>query len=220
MLSFYEAVRHNLDLSLWITGEFVNSRHRLWRRTMTQIIKLSVVLLACMYWLASTPLNAAQKPHDANSDTSVQTVQEVKEVISAITIPANWPVHATVMSFTTILLIIGMFIARNRSKDRFWLPKHQTLGVVSPFLMLIGFGSVSYMLLVEQQPHFEIPHAWYGLTVTVLTFLVPTLGFVMMKKPGSKMPLRKIHVWIGRLTILGMLGVIVSGLFAAGLFMS
>lgn len=136
------------------------------------------------------------------------------------TLPVLWPAHAAIMSFTTLLLIISMFIVRNRSRDRMWFPKHQTLGTVSPFLMLLGLGVISYMLTAQDQVHFEVSHAWWGIVVIVLIFTVPTIGFVMMKKPGSKIPLKKIHVWVGRLTILGMIAVIVSGLFTAGLFSS
>ena len=162
----------------------------------------------------------AQKPNDANSDEAVETVQEIKDVNNASGMPTIWPTHAAIMSFATVLLIISMFIARNKSNDRFWLPKHQTLGMVSPFLLLIGFGSVFYMLAITHQEHFDVPHAWSGAIVISLAFLAPIFGVVMMKKPGSKIPLRKIHVWLGRLTILAMFGVAASGLLTTGLFTS
>lgn len=179
-------------------------------------------MLVCMYSLASAQGVGTNHsvPDSAGRDETPEIIQEVKEVPNTITMPTIWPTHAAIMAFATVLLIVSMFIARNKSHDRFWLPKHQVLGIVSPFLLLIGFGSVFYMLAITHQEHFDVPHAWFGAIVILVAFLVPILGFIMMKKPGSKIPLRKIHLWLGRLTILAMLAVAASGLFTTGLFAS
>jgi hypothetical protein len=135
---------------------------------------------------------------------------EVAEVAQ----PKLWLIHAVLMGLGTLQLVVSMFIARRREKDRSWLAKHKTLGVTSPLLLLVGLAVAIYMVGLRDGGHFQVPHALFGLIAIGLVVTIPIIGFLMLRKN----PLRPVHVWTGRLALLMLFGVAVSGLLVAGVF--
>jgi hypothetical protein len=51
-----------------------------------------------------------------------------------------------------------------------------------------------------------------------LIFIAHIVGVILLKKPGSAIPLTTIHVRFGRLTATAMIGIEKPGLFLAGFF--
>jgi hypothetical protein len=126
--------------------------------------------------------------------------------------PVLKPIHAALMGLCTLQLLASMLIARRRLKDKFWLPKHKTLGVVSPLLLLVGAGVAYTMVNSSGSGHLSVPHAWLGLTAAGLILLLPLLGFSIFWLPGQGRTLRALHVWMGRFALLLLLFGCVSGL--------
>jgi hypothetical protein len=143
-------------------------------------------------------------------------IEEIVEVVEVAEVaqPQLWLIHAVLMGLGTLQLIVSMFIARRREHDRNWLAKHKTLGVTSPLLLLVGFAVAIYMVGLRNSGHFQVLHAIFGLIATGLVVATPVVGFSMLKSKS----LRPVHVWTGRLALLMLLGVLVSGLLVAGVF--
>jgi hypothetical protein len=121
------------------------------------------------------------------------------------------------MDFSFLLLFIGMFIARRKAKDRGWLARHQTLGLVGPALLLVAFGVALTMVSLEGGGHFRVPHAFVGAGALLLSLVMPVLGFSMLKPGGNRAKLRRVHVWLGRATLVVLAAGALTGLFSAGL---
>ena len=130
--------------------------------------------------------------------------------------PRLWPIHAMLVDFAALLLFIGMAIARRKAKDRGWLARHQTLGLVAPVLAVMGAYVAWFMVSTASTEHFRVPHAWAGAAVVGLSCLVPALGFLQFRVARGKAGIRFAHVWLGRLTLAGFVLAGLSGLFAAG----
>lgn len=146
----------------------------------------------------------------------VGMVEEIAEVVEVAEVarPQLWLIHAVLMGLGTLQLIVSMLIARRREEDRNWLAKHKTLGVTSPLLLLVALAVAVYMVGLRDSGHLQVPHAVFGLIAIGLVVLTPLIGFSMLKMK----PLRPVHVWVGRLALLMLLGVAASGLLVAGVF--
>lgn len=132
----------------------------------------------------------------------IEVVEAAEQLGPPALRPVLKPIHAVLMGLGTMQLLAGMLIARRRARDKFWLPKHKTLGVVSPLLLLVGAGAAYAMVDSSGSGHLAVPHAWLGLTAAGLTLLMPLLGFSIQWLPGRGRTLRALHVWIGRLALL------------------
>ena len=132
----------------------------------------------------------------------IEVVEAVEQLGPPALRPVLRPIHAVLMGLCTLQLLASMLIARRRLKDKFWLPKHKTLGVVSPLLLLVGAGVAYIMVGSSGSGHFDVPHAWLGLTAGGLTLMLPLLGFSIQWLPERGRTLRAFHVWIGRLALL------------------
>jgi len=138
---------------------------------------------------------------------------EVVEQAGPGALPELKPVHAALMGTAALLLLVSMLIARRRKKDKSWLVKHKTLGVVGPLLLVIGVGVAYIMLESFGADHFSVPHTWVGITGVGLALIMPFLGFSIFWLPKRSRALRPVHVWTGRITLLllvtaGVLGIL------------
>jgi predicted permease len=173
------------------------------------IIVLSVFSLDC--WLST-----AMAQDIAGNEIEEIEANEVDTKIESSTLRQYlWPIHALLAGLCTVQLIASMIIARRRSRDKFWLAKHKTLGLVSPPLILIAIGVAYTMVGIFEASHFSIPHTWIGLAAGSLTLGLPLLGFSMFWSPKKRKVLRILHVWLGRLALLFLVVGCISGLFFA-----
>jgi hypothetical protein len=131
--------------------------------------------------------------------------------------PELWPVHAALMDFAIALLLSGMIIARRKKSDRFWLPRHQLLGIIGALILLISLGTAYYMISFSSGVHFRVPHAFIGAGALSLSLLVPILGFAMLRGPARLPLFRPLHVWLGRVALATLAAGSLTGLFAAGI---
>ena len=158
---------------------------------MKNIGKISSVLLILL--LGCTSAAAAEQ---------IEVVEVVQQIGPPSLRPVLKPIHAVLMGLCTLQLLAGMLIARRRLKDKFWLPKHKTLGVTSPLLLLVAAGVAYTMVDSSGSSHLSVPHAWLGLTAGGLTLLMPLLGFSIFWLPKRGRTLRTLHAWLGRLALL------------------
>jgi hypothetical protein len=130
--------------------------------------------------------------------------------------PSLWWIHAMLMDFAAVLLLINLVVARRKAKDRGWLARHQTLGLVAPAVAAMGAAVGWFMVSLGSPDHFRGPHAWIAAGTMALTFAMPVLGFLQLYAPGGRYAFRTAHVWLGRLTVLALFATGLTGLFAAG----
>jgi hypothetical protein len=142
----------------------------------------------------------------------IQVLDAVEQVGPPALRPVLRPIHAVLMGLATLQLLVSMLIARRRSRDNSWLPKHKTLGVTSPLLLLAGAGVAYTMVASSGSGHLSVPHAWLGLTTVVLVLILPLLGFSIFRFPNRGGTLRALHAWIGRFALLLLLTGCVSGI--------
>ncbi len=143
---------------------------------------------------------------EGNPQEEIEEIVEFEEIDPQWTrMPKLWPVHGIVAGYGTLLLIISMFIARNKKRDRHWLVKHQTIGVVVMGILLIGLGVAVYMVSLWPGGHLRVGHAYLGLSIAILMVIVPLLGWLVTNQTWKPTHLRPLHRWAGRVTILLML---------------
>ncbi len=149
---------------------------------------------------------------EAPAENAGEAVEEIEELVEfeeierpVAKMPMLWPIHGVVTGYATLLLVIAMFIARNKINDRHWLPKHQTLGMVVVGILLIGLSVAVYMVSLWSAQHLRVGHAYFGVSIAALMIVVPMLGWFVIKGMGKPSLLRPLHRWAGRATILLML---------------
>lgn len=160
---------------------------------------------------------------EEDAGEQVEDIEIIEEIVELAIVPSGgmkipmiWPIHAVLVAYCAILLIISVLIARNRSKDTLWLAKHKTIGIVVVGIMLIGFGVAFYLVSLGSKGHFTIGHSYFGLAAIILVGAVPTFGLIMLKVKKVRV-LRRIHVWAGRITITLMIIAGGLGLYYVGL---
>ena len=183
--------------------------------------KYSIYVL--LFLLVGMTYSVALAAANENPEEQIEEIEVIEEIVEleaapamGIRMPSIWPIHAVLTAYCAILLIISVFIARNKLKDALWLPKHKTIGLVVLGVLLIGFGVAFYMVSLGPKGHFTVGHSYFGLVAIILVILVPVVGWTMLKLPKIRV-LRKIHVWAGRLTITLMIIAGALGLTLVGL---
>jgi hypothetical protein len=166
-------------------------------------------------WAVGTSDDPASKHARRGGGTLSLSGGEVEER-SAGALPV-WPVHAVLMDLGFLFLFAGMVTARRRAKDRFWLPRHQILGITGALVLLTSLGTAITMVSFSGGGHLRVPHAFVGGGAMILVFILPFLGFAIFRSPSHRPLLRALHVWIGRFTLLALLAGSLTGLFAAGI---
>ncbi len=130
-----------------------------------------------------------------------------------------WPYHATFMFLSLVVVFSAMIYARYYRKDSTWINKHKYIAVSGVILGLIGVSLSIYMVSSTVGSfQLRLPHSYLGLIVLLMLLITPLLGWLQFKlKKQSKVKVRTIHKWFGRITIALLLLNVLFGLFAAGL---
>jgi hypothetical protein len=134
--------------------------------------------------------------------------------------PIFWPIHAVLMVTGLSLITGGMLVARY-GKRRFknWLLIHQITGLSGLIFGAMGLISAFVMVQLSSGIHFRVPHAFFGLFTLLIFTSTPILGFTMLRVNKTyRKQLRRVHRWLGRITITLMILTIFSGLIQALLF--
>ncbi len=125
--------------------------------------------------------------------------------------------HIILMSLSFVLLVTGMFIARNRKKIRWWLKAHRPMGIVGGVTGVAGVVLASIMVASRSGIHLRVLHAWLGVITIIAIAATPIIGQAFLKLKKGKKMLRTTHRWMGRASLTLMLAVIIFGLFQAGI---
>lgn len=128
--------------------------------------------------------------------------------------------HLGLMSAAALAMITAATIARFLKKKKWWLKAHRALNLIAVILALGGLIAAAISVQTSGGPHFRVRHAFYGLAALLFLLASPALGFAIFKtKDKTKIAgLKKIHRWMGRITILLMLGAALAGFALIGLF--
>jgi hypothetical protein len=127
--------------------------------------------------------------------------------------------HLTTMSLSFVLMAFGILIPRYMKKNRWWLKAHKAIGLVGACIGVAGVGTAIYMVSAGSGEHFRVLHSYFGLVTIIAIVVSPSVGyaFLKLKKKEYKLFFKKVHPWIGRASLLLMLGTVVLGLFTAGI---
>jgi hypothetical protein len=127
-----------------------------------------------------------------------------------------WPVHAAFMSIGILSMLTAFYIARFRNKEKWWLKYHRTLGLVGSGSTILGLVIGFYMVEDATGDHIRVNHAIGGLLAILLAIITPLVGLLMFKYKKQIKIMKQTHRWLGRVTILMMIIVIITGLQEAG----
>lgn len=129
-------------------------------------------------------------------------------------------IHLGLMSAAALAMITAMAIARFFKTKKWWLKTHRALNSIAVILALGGLVLAVIMVQTSGGPHFRVRHAFYGLAALLFLLSSPALGFSIFKiKDKTKIAsLKKLHRWVGRITIILMLGAALAGFALIGLF--
>lgn len=132
-----------------------------------------------------------------------------------------WLIHAGLMLFGLILILSGLIIARKKKNIKKWVAKHKFIGIFGVFSFLAGLGMAVRMVGEEFTNHINSIHSIFGVISISYLYITPLIGqtifwSVKIKSLSKRVKLiRVIHRWVGRTTILIVLGTIILGLFRA-----
>lgn len=127
-----------------------------------------------------------------------------------------WPVHAFFMTIGLACMVAGMYIARFRKKEKWWLNYHKKVGLVAAGSTVLGLLIGFYMVEDSTGEHFNVGHTYIGALTILLAIATPIVGLQMFKYKKHIKQLKLAHRWLGRITIIMMLLTIISGMIAAG----
>ena len=119
--------------------------------------------------------------------------------------------HATCMTAAFVLLVVGVGIAVGRRRNKRWLDAHKKLGTLSPLLVAVGLVIAYLAVASYSDMHFTIPHAWFGLLTAAAVVATQSMGVTILRKRGG-IRLRATHRWMGRMSLVMMFLMVVSGL--------
>jgi len=105
-------------------------------------------------------------------------------------------IHAALMGGALVLLAAGVSIVMLLRKKRWWFKAHRMLGVLGAVSMILGWIAAGVMLAGGGTS----THASVGLTAILLAVVTAVLGLLQFQT--KKKPIRIIHHWTGRATVL------------------
>ncbi len=117
------------------------------------------------------------------------------------------PLHFTFMITGAVLMLVAAFLAALKKEG--WFAMHKTLGTIGAISALAAFACIYLLKFKMHYPHFSSLHGLGGLTAVILVIVILISGYLVLK--GIK-PARPVHIWLGRLTALLLLGATFSGI--------
>lgn len=128
--------------------------------------------------------------------------------------------HLGLMSAAALAMMTAAVIARFLKTKKWWLKTHRALNVIAVILALVGLVVAAVSVQASGGPHFRVRHAFYGLAAILFLLASPALGFSIFKtKDKTRIAgMKKLHRWMGRITIVLMLGTALAGFALIGLF--
>jgi len=126
--------------------------------------------------------------------------------------------HAALMSLGFLCSAGAAATAIFFRKRRWWLKVHRALGYAAGGLAAAGFLAAWWMVAASPAGgHFHVPHAKMGLVTVILILATPTAGALQLRVRTMTPVLRKIHVGLGRISVVLMAITLLMGLLTAEL---
>lgn len=95
----------------------------------------------------------------------------------------------------------GMVIARYFKKRTWWLKAHRILGILGALQVWAGFAAAVLMVSRSGGEHFDVFHAYLGLTVILLALATSVAGQLQLTLRKPALRLGTLHRWSGRTTL-------------------
>jgi len=128
------------------------------------------------------------------------------------------PIHAIMMSSAFFLFVLSAFLPLAGTRVKGWYHLHILTSAAGGVLTILALGIAYAMVSLSGGPSLRVSHAWLGLLVLVVLFIVLGLAFIRRTVPVERKKLfRSIHLWLGRPLVLIMAVNIIAGLNTAGL---
>jgi hypothetical protein len=120
--------------------------------------------------------------------------------------------HAVYVVFGFILMASGMAVARKMKGAGWWLSAHRFLGISGSAFVFAGAIQAIIMVSLTGNKHFNILHAYVGISIVFLALLTPLAGYAQLKSWIWSAGTGIVHRWTGRLILILMLFNFVLGL--------
>lgn len=134
-----------------------------------------------------------------------------------ITVPELWSVHAVLMVTGLLIMLIATNAVINKTPKTWWLKAHKVTGTLGSMLVICGLFVALYMVSESGGPHFRVYHGYLGVLTLLFTVISPVLGGLALNWKAHRRPLRTIHLWISRVTIVLIVVTVISGMAQAGI---
>jgi hypothetical protein len=139
-----------------------------------------------------------------HSERGAGTINFATGESEEIEIPSFWIIHATLMVLGSILMLMGMIIARYYKDTTWWFKRHKRIAPAGAAFAIAGLVMGFIMVQMSSGQHFRVPHAFVGLFAIIFALITPTLGLAQFKIKKNKKKIRAAHRWSGRITIILM----------------
>ena len=133
------------------------------------------------------------------------------------TVPELWPVHAVLMVTGFLVMLIATNAVISKTPKTWWLKAHKAAGTLSSILVICGLIVALYMVSQSGGPHFRVYHGYLGGLTLLFTVISPLLGVLALNWKAQRRPLRTVHLWISRTTIVLIVITVIWGMAQAGI---
>ncbi len=170
------------------SGVFLRKRSVKYRRVLPSILVIGVASVIC-------------QPAAAHEAAGMGVAADQ----FAQGIPVYWPYHAALMTAGLVLLVSG-FVVMRYHKTRNWYRSHEFLQTAGGLSAVAGLVLAVTMVKISGIGHFGTVHGIVGSVTIALLVATLFIGFYIFRNRGVKPPIRKVHRWLGGISI-GMVAV-------------
>jgi len=125
--------------------------------------------------------------------------------------------HITVMAISALGILTGISVAMFFRKKKYWLKIHKSVNLLSLGGFSLGIIMAFIYVADSSKNHLDGIHQMTGL----IAFMIALCAFMMghyQFKAKNKLSARTAHRWLGRISLLAFLIVIVFGLMLINIF--